>query len=241
MFINLTIQFAAIYKELEDLSKKRDDLQAECDRKISDRSDLSNDIEKLTRERECLRIEFRDAIVDCRGGSSSRSASPAPASLVPSHSTGGGIGALGEFDEKGKLKRKVWLLEHQLVDEAKKLKEERQAKEDAVNMEAAIAQSLRERIGRLEGKVRVSEKEASEAKEREEKMKKDWEVENATKASQQVGLRGQLDDVKENLLNERQAREKVEVELAMIKKQKMDMEAELGLARTRNEHLSVRR
>lgn len=170
----------------------------------------------------------------------SRSSSPA-VSLGPSTSLGVNAGSLHDFDEKGKLKRKVWLLESQLRDSEKEILEMKQAKEEAVHAEMAISQSLRDRIGRLEEKVRIAEAEVEEGKEHAERTKKDWEFENAKKASQQVSLKAQLEDVKEKLAIEREAREKLEEEISRLRRAKMDVEAELGLAKTRNEHLSVRR
>ncbi|RXK36537.1 hypothetical protein M231_06196 [Tremella mesenterica] len=83
--------------------------------------------------------------------------------------------SLDSLDAQGKLHRRIWLLESlnsRLTNDIETLKK---SHEDDLNAERAVAAGLRDRIGRLEERVRSARKSMEEGRKREEELMRDME------------------------------------------------------------------
>ena len=159
----------------------------------------------------------------------------------PSRPSTPAVQGIPGFDPQGKLNRKIWMLEQQLNSEAAKRDEERSAHTLTVEYEQSVAAGLRERVGKLEGRVRDAQRKVEEVEEREKQGGNQAAEAMAVIDTHRSDLQVQLRDLKESWEKERADKRRVEEELGRVKTEKMEVEAELRLVRDTPAYQAMKR
>lgn len=208
-------EFNDLIQQCQKLKTQRQTLSAECDDQSALLSSLKSEIALLQTERDFLSTANERSWIQQE---ISRPSTP-------------GIQSVPGFDTQGRLNRKIWMLEQQLKAEATRRDEERMAHMTAIEYEQSVAAGLRERVGKLDTKVKQAEGKVVEVEEREERLRKEAEESLAMEASQQNNLSVQLKDLKESWEKERAEKRHVDAELERVRKEKLEVEGELRALR----------
>ncbi|WWD19677.1 hypothetical protein CI109_104139 [Kwoniella shandongensis] len=180
----------------------------------SDISSLNSQIQQLITDRDALRVEYNTARETNEWWSDhDRSVSAS----APVH----------EGDAMGKLNRRNWLLEEQVKELKTDIEGMRKSHEVGVESERAISAGLRDRIGKLEERMRKQKTEKEEV-ENKEKASRDV-LQNVMETRKGEQERWEVDkrDLGESLSREKKQVETLKAELAKMREEKETAQMEL--------------
>jgi len=125
-----------------------------------------------------------------------------------------------EFDGPGKLNRRIWVLEQRNLDLARKPQEMKKAHMEALEAERAIASGLRDRIGKLEEKVRKGKQRVENAETAQHDTKQELETIRVKSDTDLGRLRSEWTDMKAFLAGEKQEVIRLKEDLSRITEEK---------------------
>ena len=136
-----------------NLKIEQSTLIADCERRSTDRDDLLREIQDLRAELDGLRVGYRETSNEDQGWRQHDQTN------------------LMELDGQGKLNRRLWLVEQAHKNLELSLKDAKMRHVEELQTEISTAAGLRDRIGKLEEKVRRGRQETEEARASERSLK----------------------------------------------------------------------
>lgn len=126
------------------------------------------------------------------------------------------VSSTPEFDTVGKANRRIWLLEHQIDEMKREVEDAKGEAEEEVWLERAISEGLRDRIGRLEEKVRSGRRDLDESLGREKSLREELNDVKIRGEEEEKRLKKEWRDMRDALDKERaEARRLSEVNVAL--------------------------
>ncbi len=187
---------ARLKTQCDHLKTERQTLIADCAQRASSRDDLQKAVDNLRAEGDSLRIYYRQEFDKNNAWQNDM------ASL--------------DYDSHGKLNRRLWLEQERNAGLLKELEASRKAHEDDVQVEYATAAGLRDRIGKLEEKVRKGKLNLAEGGAQERISKLEVEAERTRHESKAKHLRTEWMDMKEALGKEKKEVGRLTAEVATL-------------------------
>ena len=210
--------------QCDNLKLQRQTLSTECTTLQAERQTLNLELDKLQTERDSLRLELaKEHDQNTWWANKDMQAS--------------GSAAL-DFDGQGKLNRKIWVLEtrnkelEKVIEESsdKRLKDSEENKtrlEKAIADERMVSIGLRDRIGRLEQKIRSREENAHDSVDREQTLKTALETQKAIFEQRIAEMEVERQDVRESLQREKIQFESLQNQLSSLIEEKQNLQEEL--------------
>ncbi|KAK8853260.1 hypothetical protein IAR55_003962 [Kwoniella newhampshirensis] len=149
----MTTELSKLKNQCDAYKTKRQSLE-------TDIHNLNSQIQQLVTDRDALRIEYTN-VREANEWWSERDRSVSAS--APAH--------VHEVDVLGKLNRRNWLLEEQVKELRAQIEETRKTDVAAIESERAISAGLRDRIGKLEERIRKQRTEKEDLEKREKNMK----------------------------------------------------------------------
>jgi chromosome segregation ATPase len=225
----MTNDFTRLKSQCDSLKTQRQTLSTECTGLQTDRQSLTQELEKLQAERDSLRMELAKEHDQNAWWASKDMQASGTASM--------------EYDGQGKLKRRIWVLEtrnKELEDLVEGLKSERlkSAEESDIRAEKAIADErsvsagLRERIGRMEEKVRLRDDSVQEVTACVDTLRKTLEAQRVASEQSVAEMQIERQDIREALQKEKVEVERLQGQIMRLKEERQNMQEELRSLRS---------
>lgn len=182
---NFASDLSRLKTSCDALKQQRTSLLTECAERENDRAGLVAEVERIKAERDALQVEFAGMVEEEQFWQ----AADADAN------------ATMELEASGRIARRLWVESEKVKALQNKLDQMESTHEQALEDERSVASSLRERIGRLERKLR--EKSAAPSPEGSEEAESPLKHEVAVLQEEISRLKGENMDVRESLAEER--------------------------------------
>lgn len=165
--------------QCEKLKAERQTLVVDCAERAATRAELQKSLDNLRAAIDTIRIEYRQALDANQWWQQYDQMSSM------------------EFDGQGKLNRRLWLMEQRNAELVRQVGEQKTSHDEEMQVEMATASGLRDRIGKLEEKLRIGKQDIVDAQVRERDARSDLVASRSQHEAEVKHLRTESADMKE--------------------------------------------